>query len=750
MEQTERLREGWPSLLLIWAMLLVTSMAVLQADLTDGLYIIPLVATLALVAGWLLGKSIFTPQTAHIFALIYGLFAIFYFVGSTPAYEGPWRERVIDLLARQVDWLQKAMDGGTSRDGLIFVIQTAAVFWILGYLAGWFTFRKLHVWRVVIPTGIVLLSVVYYYNGPKPLLIYLALYTLLALIFIAVTHLTGEESRWRQDAVRYDRGIRFDFVRAGLIASLLALFLAWSLPGLQANAAVTGALSGAGSPWRSFQDTWTRLFSSLRSYGAGTSDPYQDTLPLGGPRTVGNTLVMDVFVPKELPFGVYWQAVVYDTYRNGSWRIAESSAEPFLHYPEDGQLNVPTSLSREVITQTVTNYLPNSSLLYAAPEVVSSDKQMLVDATYDPSGRPLITSLHSRFMLRQGDRYQVTSRVSVADAPSLRGASTDYPQWVMERYLQLPGTVTPQTLALAEELTAGQDNPYDKAIAVRNYLRSSIKYNDQIQAAPDGVDPVHYVLFDLKEGYCTYYASAMAVMLRSQGVPARLVSGYALGDYDEPSRSYRVRAVNAHTWVEVYFPEYGWIHFEPTSAIPVAERPTSQSGNPLIPVNEEERFPLDDELPQLPLDLERADGLLGDGVAEESSGLFTDIVWWQVVIGVILLTIAGGTLYAGTKYNDRIEGDVESSFLRLGQWARWLGIPWRATQTPYEQADSLLAVVPEGQEPVRNLSQQYVLRQFSPAKTIDDDFDTHQQWRQLRPLLLKKKIMQSLTLKRRD
>jgi hypothetical protein len=182
----------------------------------------------------------------------------------------------------------------------------------------------------------------------------------------------------------------------------------------------------------------------------------------------------------------------------------------------------------------------------------------------------------------------------------------------------------------------------------------------------------------------------------------------------------------------------------------VAERPTSQSGNPLVPINEEERNPLDSELPQLPEGLERADGLSIDELSEESSGFFANLVWWQVAIGVILLIIAGGTLYAGAKYNDRIEGDVDSSFLRLGQWARWLGIPWRATQTPYEQADSLLAVVPEGQEPVRNLSRQYVLRQFSPAKSIEDDFDPHQEWRELRPLLLKKKIIQSLIPKRRE
>ena len=102
METSGRLREGWPSFLLVWAMLLVASIAILQADLIDGLYILPIVVTLALVSGWLLAKSSFSDQTAHIFALVYGLFFVTYLVGSTLPYDGPWRERVFDLFGRQL------------------------------------------------------------------------------------------------------------------------------------------------------------------------------------------------------------------------------------------------------------------------------------------------------------------------------------------------------------------------------------------------------------------------------------------------------------------------------------------------------------------------------------------------------------------------------------------------------------------------------------------------------------------------
>ena len=747
METSGRLREGWPSFLLVWAMLLIASMAILQADLIDGLYVVPVAATLALLSGWLLGKSVFSERTAHTIALIYGLFFVTWLVGSTLPLEGPWRERIFDLLSRQVDWLQKLRDGGTSRDGIVFVIQTTGVFWLLGYLAGWYTFRRPHVWRVIIPTGVVLLSVVYYYNGPKPLLIYLAIYTLLALLFVAITYLTGEERRWRSEAVRYDRAIQFDFLRAGLMAALLALLMAWSLPGLKANTGFSEALTTAGGPWRSFQDTWTRLFSSLRSYGAGTSDPYQDTMVLGGPRTVGNTLVMDVRVSQELPYGVYWQAIAYDSYLDGGWRVVENDVEPVTHFPEDGPLNLPNVQGREVITQTVTNYLPNSSFIYAAPEVLSTDKQMLVDATYDVDSRALVTALRSRFILRQGDQYQVASRVSTADATSLRAASTVYPQWVQDRYLQLPDTLTPRTLDLAAQLTTGYANPYDKAIAVRDYLRTNIDYNDQIAAAPEGVEPLDYVLFELQEGYCTYYASAMAVMLRSQGVPARVVSGYALGEYDPLAQNYRVRAVNAHTWVEVYFPNYGWIHFEPTQSIPVVERPTTATDGaltPPVPLSNAVPFGLDEEL----ADVERADGLL-DGVGDQANrGLLADVPWWQVAIGVTLLLIAGTAIWAANRYNRGIEGDVGRSYLRLGEWARFLGIPWRTTQTPYEQADALVAVVPQGQQSIRNLTRQYVLRLFSPARATEVDFDPHREWRRLRPVLLRQGVVNFLNRSR--
>ncbi|HOU42174.1 MAG TPA: transglutaminase domain-containing protein, partial [Promineifilum sp.] len=227
-------------------------------------------------------------------------------------------------------------------------------------------------------------------------------------------------------------------------------------------------------------------------------------------------------------------------------------------------------------------------------------------------------------------------------------------------------------------------------------------------------------------------------------VPARVVSGYALGEYTPEAKNYRVRAVNAHTWVEVYFPGYGWIYFEPTQSIPVVERPESgqvASGlTPPVPVPDANRALTDDELS----DLERANGLLDGTDNQQNQGLLGGVPWWQVATGATLLIAAAAALWMANRYNQKVEGDVGRSFLRLGEWARVLGLAWRPTQTPYEQADTLVAVVPQGQQPIRNLTRQYVLQLFSPTRSMDADFDPRQEWRQLRPMLIRRGIVNTL------
>jgi transglutaminase-like putative cysteine protease len=744
-----RIEEGWFTLALVWALVIIASVAILNAELIDGLEVLPLVSTAAVISGLLLAKSRFSSRTAHLLALIYGLFLVTFLMGRSLPGDLAWDERVGDLITRQFTWLNKAVSQGSSRDGLIFVIHTSAVFWLLGYTAAWYTFRKPRIWRVVLPSGLVLLSVIYYYYGPKPLAGFLALYALVALVYIARTHLVAREKLWRSSSVRYEKGIRFSFLQASFLAALVALGLAWGLPTAEASSAVSDAFgeTGIGEGWRGFQDNWTRLFSSLRTYGTGTSDTYRETLSLGGPRSVGSTLIMDVYVPKRLPY-VYWQAVVYDTYQGGTWSIGES--DRFLHLPDEGELAIPFASLREEVDQVFVNYVPNAGTIYGAPEIVNSDRQIYVNHSLNDDAKSIVHSVQSRFILRQGEPYEVTSRYSYADATTLRQSSQNYPDWIEEKYLQVPDTITPETIALAETLTAGLENPFDKAIAIRDFLRNNIRYNDQIQAPPEDVEPIHHILFDRREAYCNYYASSMIMMLRSQGVPARFVAGYAQGEWDEETNSYRVRASNAHSWAEVYFPGYGWIQFEPTAALPVGERPET-GGNPGDAFGgasaPNDGLGPDGLGPGDPLsDIERLGGLLEEQAdLSQGAGSGNDgLRFWQVAGAIAVLGLAVVASVIGNRFNQRVESNVERSYGRLGSWAHWLGVLVLPAHTPYERADLLAASVPEGKEPLRNLTRQFVLQRFTPQRSGDNDFDPRAEWKVLRPLMLRQTIAHQL------
>ncbi|MDP9372775.1 MAG: transglutaminase-like domain-containing protein, partial [Chloroflexota bacterium] len=182
--------------------------------------------------------------------------------------------------------------------------------------------------------------------------------------------------------------------------------------------------------------------------------------------------------------------------------------------------------------------------------------------------------------LQRGAQYRTTILASRANAPQLRDAGGAYPEWVTQRYLQLPASTTQRTRDRAQQI-AGDLNPYDAAVAIQNWLRENIEYNENINFPPPNRDVVDYLLFDSRQGYCEYYSTAMVVMLRSLGIPAREAVGLFSGEWDNDQLAYLYRESNAHAWPEVYFPGYGWIAFEPTSPRPAFERePAVEGGDP--------------------------------------------------------------------------------------------------------------------------------------------------------------------------
>ena len=197
-----------------------------------------------------------------------------------------------------------------------------------------------------------------------------------------------------------------------------------------------------------------------------------------------------------------------------------------------------------------------------------------------------------------GNSYIVESDILIADEESLRAAPRDYPQSIVERYLQIPPSLPDRVSALAAELVEGADNPYDMAVAVESHLRT-LEYSGVPIFLPNEADAVDYFLFESQESYSDYFASAMAMMLRTQGVPTRLVLGFAPGEADP--EGFLVRDNHNHSWPEVYFPGVGWAPFEPTPIYPVRPRgPDQLSPRELSVAAEADDTAVDEEAPREP------------------------------------------------------------------------------------------------------------------------------------------------------
>ncbi len=161
-------------------------------------------------------------------------------------------------------------------------------------------------------------------------------------------------------------------------------------------------------------------------------------------------------------------------------------------------------------------------------------------------------------------RYYGYSRLPAVNAAKLRAAATVYPDEIRSVYLQLPA-LDARIPELAKGVAAKARTPYDKAVAIGAFLRSRFSYTLELTGKP-GDDPLAHFLFETHAGHCEYFASAMTIMLRTQGIPSREVNGFLPGEFNDLAGDYIVRASDAHSWVEAYFPGSGWVTFDPTPA----------------------------------------------------------------------------------------------------------------------------------------------------------------------------------------
>ncbi len=208
--------------------------------------------------------------------------------------------------------------------------------------------------------------------------------------------------------------------------------------------------------------------------------------------------------------------------------------------------------------------MPERQLIFGLPDVIGVDVATNVERLADGAQAAITARAPTA-------RYRVLYPQELASPPSPEGPPPD-----MSAYLALPGSLPPQIGETARAAVEGKITTYERALALEEFLRQP-PYSYQVQPLPGGGDAVYQFLFEMRQGYCTYYASAMAVLARSLGIPARVASGYATGAYDQASGTYVVREADAHAWPELYI-DGRWLPFEPT---PIRPLPARASGGEL-------------------------------------------------------------------------------------------------------------------------------------------------------------------------
>ena len=301
-----------------------------------------------------------------------------------------------------------------------------------------------------------------------------------------------------------------------------------------------------------------------RSGGALTNFiGFSESVTLGeiGDLKRDNALVMHVRLEDGQPRGFRWRGVALDEFTGRGWRKSSEARRSTDKRNEKGFFQLGTTEALHSLkTQTVFLEPIESSVLFAAarPVAVQGDFPFV---RVDGEG-----SMQTRRHDFERAIYKVLSDVTEPDASLLRSDSRPYPA-AYERYLQLPASLDPRIEGLANAIVvnAHARNRYDEAKAIEAHLQQEFGYSLQMRAG--GSDPLADFLFNVKTGHCEYFSTAMAVMLRTRGIAARVVNGFLPGEYNDAAEAYTVRQSDAHSWVEVYFPEsQSWVTFDPTPA----------------------------------------------------------------------------------------------------------------------------------------------------------------------------------------
>jgi transglutaminase-like putative cysteine protease len=769
----DRLRPpgGWAPFLLTWLALLSPIAALMESNLKMELLGLIILTSVATIVGVRMATSRLSARVALVLGGGAGLILVLVVIGRlTPPLALLWHEtgytldwlrlwkqgipgwpfpfaataeflgqRLYELGVRLWWWHQTLMTGDVAQDTLVLVLFIALLVWSFGLFATWQLYRRRSALSGLLPSGVAATTLAFYLGRMG--IFYLIVYLFCTLWLVAISDLWTQLSRWEESNTDYPDGMGFELILTATPWVVLLVAVAAFFPVIRPQQVSDAFWRVAEGPWSAVEQLSERFFGPMESgFGGARSSGSEGSLPrshlLGaGPelteRTVLYVQTNDPKPPRPdpeeperpVPGGPrrYWRGITYDSYTGSGW-----DNSPLDHHTVSGERVLdPTSPGVSVVTSGVA---PGSELIQNFELVARTDSLLFM------ANEPVrVDRAVETWWRAPGDLAQVTADVDQYTAISyphqptiaeLRSAPATMPQDLNERYLALPVPIPRRVLDLTAEVVAEAETDYDRAHAIEAFLRT-YTYTLELPDPPTDRDLVDYFLFELQEGYCDYYASAMVVMARAAGLPARLASGYAQGTYDYDRERWVVSEKDGHSWAEVYFEGIGWVEFEPTGGQPALVRPGR------------EEWAQFNVLPLPP----RAIG----------SQRFP---WPLLVMAAVLLLLAVAIVSVWFwRPHERRLGTaadlVRDRYGRLLLWGRRLGIPLRDGQTAHEYGVSLSVALrsrgrdarlrqvrqagSEAPSDVSHLTEVLTRAQYSPEPLhVRDGARIHDLWRRLR------------------
>ncbi|MEA3408170.1 MAG: transglutaminase domain-containing protein [Chloroflexota bacterium] len=577
--------------------------------------------------------------------------------------------RTEEMVQNLTTWFAAIEAGEVSKDTTALKILVSFIVWLVSWNVTYELFSRRRIFVALLPLGVIIVANASY-TGVG--LTYVHFFLFIMLLLLVRGNLERMEVLWQSLGLDFSPELRRDATIAGILLSGAILALVLLIPYMTYNKAVFFFWDRVGPTLESFYDKVDRAFAGRNP----VPEPTPDEKGLGRHSiTASGTLAEDVvfivetsdpppppeeelmmlreeglapFVPKR-----YWRERTYDLYTGHGWDSSERNTRTMDADRAWKEVDYP----HETLTQTFNLQDTSASFGFGVnePVRVNQEYQLITRGNGDLAAFSV-----------QGDMYTVISKIPEVTEQVLRAAEGDYPNQVAEHYTDLPEGIPDRVLQEAQRIVqeAGATTRYDKARAIEAYIRR-FEYTEELDPPPMDRDIVDYFLFTAQKGYCDYSATTMVVLLRAAGVASRYASGYGMGHYDYAEEGWVVTQRTAHAWVEVYFPGYGWIEFEPTPTQSIFSR---EGGN---------------TAPMEPLDTE------SPGQERKVSPL---LLWAGGLALVVLFVIVWPLRWFGRRNADPRQG-VWGIYDKLVRRARWAGFGPRDGQTPREYLSTLASQI---------------------------------------------------------